>query len=161
MSRRDYANRIVQQLCADLGLPQSELDANGRLSLHFDDILVTIAHREHPLEMLSLLIDLGELPPGDTIAPEYLLELNLHSWLRNCMTIGLDETGQQVLGHNAIPLTHLDAAGLRELLEAMLTAGRAIRQALRQPELGHPAGSGVGSGDGGKMPPPSAYSQRV
>ena len=158
MSRRDYANRIVQQLCADLGLPPSELESDGRLSLHFDDILITIAHREQPLEMLSLLIDLGELPPGDTVAAEYLLTLNFNSWLRNGTTLGLDAAGRRILGQNAIPVSTLDVAGLREVLEAMLTVAQGARQALQQPELSYPA---AGADTSRSSPPADTFARPV
>ncbi|MCP5306216.1 MAG: CesT family type III secretion system chaperone [Chromatiaceae bacterium] len=130
MSRREYASRILTELCSDLGLPAAEMQPDGLLTLAFDDIRVTFRHVTTPLETLVLLVDLGELPADAGQAAAMLLELNLVTWGRNNLTIGLGADGRQVLGRNILPLITLDRTGLREVLEAMLESTVPIREAV-------------------------------
>ena len=95
MSRREYASRILTELCSDLGLPAAEMQPDGLLTLAFDDIRVTFRHVTTPLETLVLLVDLGELPADAGQAAAMLLELNLVTWGRNNLTIGLGADGRQ------------------------------------------------------------------
>jgi hypothetical protein len=139
MSRRDYASRIISDLCTEMGLPALALDADGRLSLRFDDITVTLRHAEWPTELLTVLVDLGETPTAGAAGLAALLELNLAAWARGGMTIGLGADGRRVLGRNAIPVGRLDTGTLRATIEPMLIAARSIRPALADLRPGAPA----------------------
>ena len=44
MSRRDYCVGCVEEWCSDLGLVDHKADADGLLSLTFDEMLVTFAY---------------------------------------------------------------------------------------------------------------------
>jgi hypothetical protein len=143
MSRRDYAEGVVKDLCAEMGLRGLAFDEHGCSSLSFDDVLVTFAHVSAPVEHLSIYVDLGALPSSGGEATNVLLELNLQAWLRQCMTVGLDPAGERALGWNVIPVPRLTVAALGAVLQAMLQAAFGIREALARPELtGAPALAG-------------------
>jgi hypothetical protein len=122
MSRRDYANQIVSDYCAEIGLSGQGLDDAGQLSLRFNDTTVTLRHVTWPMELLSVLIDLGPTPQTDAPTLVRLLELNLVAWTRRNMSIGLSADGSRVLGRNAVAVGILDVASLRATLEPMLAA---------------------------------------
>ncbi|MCP3880490.1 MAG: CesT family type III secretion system chaperone [Sulfitobacter sp.] len=133
MSRRDFASSIVEQWCEEIGLTGVKADAQGRLSLTFEETIVTFAHREQPVETVAIYIDLGTMPKNGAGVPEMLLSLNLQTWLSNNMTIGLDPDSDRAIGWNTIPVSQLSISTLREVTEAMLTTAMSIKEALDRP----------------------------
>jgi len=156
MSRLDYSCSIFDELSSELGLPDLRADADGRMSLTFDDMLVTLMHNDHPVDTVSIYVDLGAVPARGTKTLSSLLELNLLTWLRNNMTIGLDNDSGRAVGWNAIPVSQLSVAALREVMEAMLTAAMPIREALDQPDI-----AGSSTADDHKPPRYDPGSTRV
>ncbi|MEO1018413.1 MAG: CesT family type III secretion system chaperone [Pseudomonadota bacterium] len=135
MSRLDYANTILNELGAEIGLGDIAFDASGRSSLTFDDTLVTMHYTEDPVELIWLYVDLGPAAAEGTALPLFLLELNMQAWLRSCMTLGLAAGGARVVGSNCLALATLDLPALKAVLEAMLEASRGIRTELQRPDL--------------------------
>ena len=133
MSRREAVEQALRDICADMGLPGLGFDDGGLLSLSFDDMRVTFALREAPLEHLAVYVDLGPAPVS-TLATAALLELNLQGWMTQCMTLGLDPRGERALGWNTIAAFQAEPAILRGLLEAMLRAALEIRPLLARLE---------------------------
>lgn len=154
MSRFDYVCHVVTEFCTEMGLPALVPDADGRLSLNFDDITVTLQHVTWPIEQLTVLIDLGETPAG---APGLaaLLELNLAAWGRGTMTIGLTADRQRVLGRSGVPVAGLDTTSLRATLEPMLVTAKSIRAALA--DLSHSMPAPSGEHDPGRGAPPPGF----
>ena len=126
MSRIHHVNGVLKEFGAEMGLTL-ELGAGDRTSLRFDDVLVTFVYREQPMELLWLYVDLGPVPATGSAVPAMLLELNLQTWLRNVMTISVDQAGARAVGHNVMPLATLDHAPLKAVLKAMLDAAIHIR----------------------------------
>ncbi len=133
MSRIDYVTGILQEFGAEVGLPL-ELGSDGRASLRFDDLLVTFAYGEQPMEMLWVYADLGPIPASGVAVPDLLLELNLTVWLRANMTISVDRAGERALGFTMLPLASLDLRALKTALDMLLDVAAEIRGLLEHAE---------------------------
>ena len=116
-----------------MGIAGLGLDDNGLLSLTFGDVLVTVGYSESPIEQVSVYVDLGAIPDDRKGIADLLLEVNLQSWLQQCMTIGLDPGGARVVGWNLVPLVELKAPALEAVLRTMLQAAPGIRSMLETP----------------------------
>lgn len=132
MSRRDYCLGCVEEWCNDLGLTEHRADSEGRLSLTFDEMLVTFAYTEQPIEGVTIKIDLGPIAPTGGEAPQQLLTLNLHTWLRRSLTIGLNRDNNHAVGWNMVPASLLSVTTLRETVESMITSASYARNLIGQ-----------------------------
>ncbi|MEM7023321.1 MAG: type III secretion system chaperone [Pseudomonadota bacterium] len=141
MSRAHHVNDVLRNFGNEVGL-EVELGKDDRTSLRFDDVLVTFAYRQQPIEMLWIYADLGPIPKNGTMVPSLLLELNLHCWLGSVMTISTDRSGTRAVGHNMMPLPTLDAASFKAVLKAMLDATVQIRDLLARAEQHAPGSPG-------------------
>jgi hypothetical protein len=130
MTRRDYCLGCVEEWCNDLGLVGHKADVEGQLSLTFDDMLVTFAYAEQPIEGLTIKVDLGRIAPNGGEAASLLLTLNLHTWLRRSLTIGLSREDNRAIGWNMVPASVLSVTTLRETTESMVTTATYVRQKL-------------------------------
>lgn len=133
MSRIDYVSGIIYELGTAMGLPDLALDDKGRLSLRFDSIPVTFHYTAEPVELLWLMVDLGELDPDDRETLNGVLRLGFLTWLGNRMTLALSDDSRRVLGHSAIPVVNLDLGLLKQTLaqlmeSAEMVAGRIARR---------------------------------
>jgi len=135
MSRERYVVQIVQELGAEMGMSDLALDENGRASLLFDDTPVTLMYCPDPVELLWLLVDLGEIDVDRHEPLEALLQLGFQTWSANRMTIGLTENGNRAVGHTSIPVVNLDRGLLEETLRYVLETADAIRERLARGEL--------------------------
>ncbi|MCG8650290.1 MAG: type III secretion system chaperone, partial [Pirellulales bacterium] len=132
MSRQDYVEQTISELGTRLGIPELALDATDRASFSKDDILMTIHYVDQPIELLWLFVDLGEVGTSDAEVLSGLLQLGFPTWTSNCMTIGIDDSGQRAIGHSNIPVVYLTAARLHQTVEYMLEAAAEIRDHIQQ-----------------------------
>jgi Tir chaperone protein (CesT) family len=131
MSRRDHANAVLAAFGAEIGLGPVALGPDGRLSLNFNDLLVTVRHCDEPVETLWFMAEIGRIPDEGTTAAQALLELNLQTALRNVMTICLAKDGTTVVGHTALPVALLSLARLKAVLGPLVENALTISEALR------------------------------
>lgn len=138
MSRRDFACGVIKKWCEGLGFVNIEVEPDGRLSLAFNDFLVTFAYSDQPLETIWVYLDLGELENNGPDDLASLFELNLQTWLVRTMTVGLDNKTGRVIAWNIIPVTHLNETALQELVQAMLTVATSLRIGLNRRAIAEP-----------------------
>lgn len=152
MSRIDYVSGIIRELGTATGLPDLGLDGNNRLCLRFDSIPVTFHYTAEPVELLWLMVDLGELDPDDRQTLDGVLQLGFLTWLGNRMTLALSDDGRRVIGHSAIPVVNLDLALLKQALAQLMESAEAVagRIARRDFDLGLDQAAGEEG-----LPPPS------
>lgn len=120
----------LDTLADDLGLGKIVFDASDRATLTFDEMPVTFSYRSAPVEALSLIIELGEIPTAGDEAPKFLLQTGLLSWATGRMAIGLDDTGRQALGNATLPVSLIDASSLKSALVALLEVALPLRERL-------------------------------
>ena len=120
----------LDTLAADLGLDKIVFDASDQATLTFDEMPVTFGYRIAPVEALSLIIELGEIPATGDDAPRFLLQTGFLSWATGRMAIGLDDTGRQALGHATLPVSLIDAPSLKSALVALLEVALPLRERL-------------------------------
>ncbi|MEM7021000.1 MAG: type III secretion system chaperone [Pseudomonadota bacterium] len=129
MSRINFVDTVIGEMCEAMGLGDRTLDNEGQLTLRFDDTQVTFTYGAKPIELLWLQVDLGAVP-GDPDALRFLLLLGYDSWSLNRMTIGLDSAGRNAWGYSCIPVSELNRDQLEAVLKAMLEVAMPIRQRL-------------------------------
>ena len=135
MSRQHYVEQTVGELGAALDIPQLALDSSGRASLSLNGIRLTLCHADDPVELLWLFVDLGEVADDSAELLQGLLQMGFLTWSSNCMTIGIDESGERIIGHSNIPVVFLNAVRLRDLVQRMLESAAAIRQRIESRQL--------------------------
>ncbi|MEO1017732.1 MAG: type III secretion system chaperone [Pseudomonadota bacterium] len=134
MTRLDYAQDLCNQLGHKMGMNDLAFDDQGRLSLTFDDLLVTFHYQEEPLEMIAIYADLGHPPVISADLALLLFEANLQSWLHRTMTIGVEAGTDHVVGAAYLPLVSTDFTNLMLVVENMLKIGNKIQAELKRPE---------------------------
>lgn len=132
MSRSGHVATVLDDLAASLGLSGIRLDEGDRATLTFDETPVTFAYTAEPIELLWLHVELGEIPADGDEAPLFLLKLARSTWALGQMTIGLDQSGRQILGHTSIPVALLDTDTLRQTLTAVLQLAVPLRARLAE-----------------------------
>lgn len=153
MTRHAHAARIVAELGESMGMSGLSLDEGGAVSLAFDELPVTIAYAAEPVELLWLMADLGAVPDGvdGKDALKGLLQVGLASWATNRMTVGLDESGRRAVGFTAIPITHLNAELLQEVLGALIDIAQPVRAQLAAGQLAPERPDEPGGAPGGML----------
>jgi len=136
MSRESFVAGIVSELGAAIGLPDLALDETGRVSLLLDGVPLTLTYETDPLELLWLLVDLGEVDTERAGPLRALLQMGFLTWSANRLTIGLTDDGR-VVGHTVVPVVNLDRFLLEEVLRHVLETAKAVRErvARGEPEL--------------------------
>lgn len=120
----------LDTLADDLGLETIVFDASDQATLTFDEMPVTFSYRTTPVEALSLIVELGEVPAAGDEAPRFLLQTGLLSWATGRMAIGLDDTGRHALGRATLPVSLIDASSLKRALVALLEVALPLRERL-------------------------------
>ena len=136
MSRLRYVEQVISEFATSIDLPACSFDQSNRLSLTFDEYLVTFSYHSQPFENLSVHVDLGDIPAQGRAHLLALLELNGQSWMSGVMTIGLNPAGDRIIGMTLMPVSALNRQLLTDTLQNMLRASIQMTQLINNPEIG-------------------------
>lgn len=132
MSRQEFVEQTISELGTKLRIPKLALDSTGRASFSRDGIHMTISYLDQPIEIVWLFVDLGEVGVSQVDVLEGLLQMGFLTWSSNCMTIGIDKSGERAIGHSNIPVVYLNGERLHQVVEGMLEAAVTIRDRIKQ-----------------------------
>ena len=130
MSRFDHVNAVLKELGSDMGMGALTLDSTDRLSLYFDDLLVTFAYGSEPVELLWIYVELASDVGHQSEILQRILQFGFEAWAQNVMTLGLDDNRNRLIGYTSIPVTVLDLTILSETITGILSASRNLRESL-------------------------------
>ena len=136
MSRYDYVTLVLNEIGDEIGMGSLRLDDSNRVSLLFDEVLVTFTYVAFPFEQLRLHIELAEIAERDVPMMQQVAQVAMECWLNGVMTIALDKQGRKVVGHMSIPVSRLESNSLKDSLDGVLTRATAVREKLAQATLG-------------------------
>lgn len=123
---REFANLVVEEFGAKIGLPGLTLDTEGQIALHIGPITVSIFHESTPIDALWLSAELGELH-DDVDAPAFLLQLNHVTWAGQAMTITLNDE-DRIIAFVAIPTLMLTMSNFDDVFASFGPAALAIAE---------------------------------
>jgi hypothetical protein len=128
MSRESFVSDRLAEFASAIGLSLLAMDETRRASFLNNGRHYTLQYSDDPIEVLWVFVDLGTVNAEDPELLRGVLGIGYVTWAAGVLTVGLDSSGQRLLGAGSIPVGYLNAQRLRQLIDAMDAAAAEVHR---------------------------------